>query len=473
MKIFDRLRATHLRRTPDGILGGVCAGLAHRWAFNPIIVRMAAILFMIFGGPVFLIYGVIWLIVPVFPSNRIVLEDSARGVVSAHLAGAIASLILGVWSLQWTLDLMINSGLIFPALFVLVTVGCLTFFLRRRVRHLSSNPISGGTDDADADSGEKLESPNTPDTLTQQATFATRELPMATEPAPRAPKPPAISSRYLMGALAVTMIGVGIALLVSHLTIGGILLSVGVGVLAIGGAIAVAGARGRRATWLTFLAWLTAPPLALITGLCTLVPTPLLNERDLDTVLAGSEDFSVGNTPTTAFIDSRDFSTEALNRDVSLMSVGSSTTFSVPTDDAVIFTIKGTGSVFTYSFGGWQATQSGRDIPTMPGMIFDNYGQALNPETPITTPLAELNYQPSTLVTTLTNDAVTIASPAAIADPSSAIHLTIDFGFGDVTIDEQPPQGVSGVEYAAKKAGYVLEPRPTSTEPATDPKGEN
>ncbi len=53
------------RSTSDKMLGGVCAGLAHYFDIDPTLVRLAFVgLFFLGAGSPFLIYLVLWLIMP-------------------------------------------------------------------------------------------------------------------------------------------------------------------------------------------------------------------------------------------------------------------------------------------------------------------------------------------------------------------------------------------------------------------------
>lgn len=50
------------------IIGGVCAGLARRFGWNPYFVRLLALLSCLIPGPQFVIYLVMWVIVPLEPA---------------------------------------------------------------------------------------------------------------------------------------------------------------------------------------------------------------------------------------------------------------------------------------------------------------------------------------------------------------------------------------------------------------------
>lgn len=59
-----------LYRIPsEGKLGGVCAGLSEYLAADPTIVRLIFVLLLLGGGSGFLIYLIMWLIVPIRPES--------------------------------------------------------------------------------------------------------------------------------------------------------------------------------------------------------------------------------------------------------------------------------------------------------------------------------------------------------------------------------------------------------------------
>jgi phage shock protein C len=54
-----------LRRPKSGrIIAGVCAGIAHRFGWNPTAVRLVALLSCLLPGPQFLAYIALWILVP-------------------------------------------------------------------------------------------------------------------------------------------------------------------------------------------------------------------------------------------------------------------------------------------------------------------------------------------------------------------------------------------------------------------------
>lgn len=53
-----------LTRSNDGMIGGVCAGLAEYLDLDPTIVRVAWVLMVFFAGFGVLLYVILWLVMP-------------------------------------------------------------------------------------------------------------------------------------------------------------------------------------------------------------------------------------------------------------------------------------------------------------------------------------------------------------------------------------------------------------------------
>ncbi|MFV0237830.1 MAG: PspC domain-containing protein [Flavobacteriales bacterium] len=55
-----------LTRDPNGMIGGVCKGIAHYFEFDPSLVRLIYILISIFSAafPGILTYIILWIVIP-------------------------------------------------------------------------------------------------------------------------------------------------------------------------------------------------------------------------------------------------------------------------------------------------------------------------------------------------------------------------------------------------------------------------
>ena len=62
------MRTTTLTRPQQGkVIAGVCAGLAQRFCWNANVVRLLFLLSCLLPGPQFVIYLVLWLLIPKAP----------------------------------------------------------------------------------------------------------------------------------------------------------------------------------------------------------------------------------------------------------------------------------------------------------------------------------------------------------------------------------------------------------------------
>ncbi|MGE3288378.1 MAG: PspC domain-containing protein [Pseudonocardia sp.] len=58
---------TLTRSRHDKVIAGVCAGIAERFGWSPFLVRLAFLLSCLLPGPQFVIYIVLWVIMPKRP----------------------------------------------------------------------------------------------------------------------------------------------------------------------------------------------------------------------------------------------------------------------------------------------------------------------------------------------------------------------------------------------------------------------
>jgi phage shock protein PspC (stress-responsive transcriptional regulator) len=127
--IFDRIRTLGIVRPDEGRwAAGVCAGIAHRWALDPVLVRGLFLIAGIVLGSGLGLYGLLWLLLP-HPDGRIHAQQVAQGVVTSGFIGAVVCLTLsvpvgGVWTLG-------SSNKPFSGLGFLVLVGGGIWWLAR------------------------------------------------------------------------------------------------------------------------------------------------------------------------------------------------------------------------------------------------------------------------------------------------------------------------------------------------------
>lgn len=90
---FDSVRAHRIVR-PDGTpLAGVCAGLAQRWAVDPLLVRAAFVALAFLGGAGITLYAIGWLLLP-DSNERIHAQEPFYGRVSSSFAIALIIALL-------------------------------------------------------------------------------------------------------------------------------------------------------------------------------------------------------------------------------------------------------------------------------------------------------------------------------------------------------------------------------------------
>jgi phage shock protein PspC (stress-responsive transcriptional regulator) len=102
-----------LRRSrQDRKIAGVAGGLARHLDIDPIILRVALVVLVFFGGAGLLIYGACWLLVPdeYTDQAKLRLDERSRGV-ALILVGAIAALAvvgdsMGGWGFPWPLAIL-------------------------------------------------------------------------------------------------------------------------------------------------------------------------------------------------------------------------------------------------------------------------------------------------------------------------------------------------------------------------------
>ena len=102
-----------LRRSRhDRKIAGVAGGLARHLDVDPIILRVALVVLIFFGGAGLLIYGAAWLLVPEEDTNEAKLRlDERSRAVALIIVGAIAALAvigdsMGDWGFPWPLAIL-------------------------------------------------------------------------------------------------------------------------------------------------------------------------------------------------------------------------------------------------------------------------------------------------------------------------------------------------------------------------------
>ena len=71
-----------LYRVRDGIIAGVCGGLADFFGLDPSLIRIATLILILFGGLSLWVYIILWLIVPKAPMRKGILEYCILAILS-------------------------------------------------------------------------------------------------------------------------------------------------------------------------------------------------------------------------------------------------------------------------------------------------------------------------------------------------------------------------------------------------------
>lgn len=121
------------RSEKDQVIAGVCGGLAEYFDIDPVLVRALFVLLALFGGGGFVLYLILWVVIPKAGSAPAGSEDTlrqgleevrgeARKVVQGGRSSATLGwilLLVGAWFLLDNLGwLRVNGDLLWPALLI-------------------------------------------------------------------------------------------------------------------------------------------------------------------------------------------------------------------------------------------------------------------------------------------------------------------------------------------------------------------
>lgn len=221
MNIFERLTAQPLRRMSDGYLGGICAGLSHRWEISPLLLRLAFIIMSFFGGIGVLAYGIAWLLLPHDPDNRIELNEVVEGRLSGGFAASLAMLAIGVWLFfeqlahaRWFFFSRFTGSFITVIAVVVVAV----IVLRNKQ---DTTPQPAPSTSPSAEENTTMLTPTSP----TQAENMPPLKPVASQSYSRTP---VVSGTYILITLALSAAGAAITMLATQRTLASALLVLGV-----------------------------------------------------------------------------------------------------------------------------------------------------------------------------------------------------------------------------------------------------
>lgn len=489
------MRTYPYRRTNDKMLGGLCAGLAHRWGLAPTLVRLLALLLLPVGLISLFLYGVFWLIIPEYRSEKIVLEDALNGRPTPSLAIAIIFVILGFSSTSYVFRaiLGISQALLTPlAIICLIAFAFITILAWGRARkhpdlrqnqstnmqpspnpdlNLAVNPDltpTSNSDSADAKNTTSYSSANNysfadNSTFTNSSTFTGSSAPTAAikatdESFPEAghfPITPQVSSRYIaLTVVAIFLTFAGILLFYSS-TLGAWLAASGGALTVLGISVTVAGIRGKRATWLTFFTWLSLIALLPAVTFAACIPSQFLTEKNTQVFYASPITGTTKNVRALFLIPPQPLSGFQPDNTYHFQAAVGTTEINVNEDMPVILHIKGGkyGTMQIYHLRSWKVVEKGQStllpaakINTAPPAsaaprrpYFTENTFTIADEYPVDT---DQVIDSESYYRLYEDEETTLYSPAAVHDSSHAAHVYMYLSFGQVQVYGEPPAGV-------------------------------
>ncbi|MDP9807147.1 phage shock protein PspC (stress-responsive transcriptional regulator) [Trueperella bonasi] len=423
MNIYDSMRSAPLRRTPDKLLGGVCAGLAHRWGIAPALVRLLAVLLFFVAGLGLLLYGLAWLFIPAYETEDVLAERALRDP-DAGVATAIAMTLIGFISVVGAgltyFDRMTTYWWDSLVLIVMIGIGLTALFLIGRWALRRRNANANDRTEVNATAAD---------------TNATPSEPVRPRPKKQRVSTPAISGRSARFVVALAIAGAALPLIFEDGVLSRILMSLSLGLALLALGVFIAGVRGLRATWLTALTWLVGIPASLALAVSLVLPARFLTAEDLQLwSLSGTESqpsllyYASNHRPSSSFA-------EVLPQkvDTFILATGSSNT---PEDVPVIYRIKrspdsfGHASVSLVNIRSWMVIQDGTPTLTRPaepddpvfGDGFMYAGQTFYMEP---------------------GETLELHTPAALEQPQEAQIVEIDFYYGEFDVFGQAPNNMT------------------------------
>ncbi len=448
------MRTYPYRRTNDKMLGGLCAGLAHRWGLAPTLVRLLALLLLPVGLISLFLYGVFWLIIPEYRSEKIILEDALSGRPTPSLAIAVIFIILGFFSTSYVFRaiLGISQILLAPlAVICLIAFAFITILAWWRARkhpelrqdqsaytHPSPNP--------DLNLAVNPDLPPIPNSDDADAPFPE---------AGSFPITPQVSARYIaLTVVAIFLTFAGILLFYSS-TLGAWLAASGGALTILGISVAVAGIRGKRATWLTFFTWLSLFAVLPALTFAACIPSQFLTEKNTQVFYASPITGTTKNVQALFLIPPQPLSGFQPDNTYHFQAAIGTTEIKVNEDVPVILHIKGGkyGTLQVYHLRSWKVVEKGQSTLLPAAEINTAPPASATPRRPYFTentfniadeyPMdIDQSIRAASYYRLYEDEETTLYSPAALQDSSHAAHVYMYLSFGQVQVYGAPPAGV-------------------------------
>ncbi|MCF4122685.1 PspC domain-containing protein [Antribacter sp. KLBMP9083] len=178
---FDRIRRGGLFRSDDRWVGGVAGGFAERFGLDPLLVRGLLVLSFFLTGVGLVLYGLGWALLPERRDGRIHLQETFRGHFDVAMVGAVAAFLIGIaWGGPWSWWDDSGVGWL-GTLFWLAAIGLAVYLVVQRTGRRGSVPPSGAAPSGPVAAGPV---PSGPAPVPGPVTPADGSAPFTTGPAP-------------------------------------------------------------------------------------------------------------------------------------------------------------------------------------------------------------------------------------------------------------------------------------------------
>ncbi len=127
---FDRVRSWGLVRPIPRSGPGVCRAIGDRWGLDPLIVRLAFVVFALMGALGVLVYGLAWLLLPEADGRIHAEEFLRRGRLSGGFVGSAVLIVVGFGGLG-SFNLGADHGPRWPFFWFLVAAAIVSFVVYR------------------------------------------------------------------------------------------------------------------------------------------------------------------------------------------------------------------------------------------------------------------------------------------------------------------------------------------------------
>ncbi|MDO8143100.1 PspC domain-containing protein [Isoptericola sp. 178] len=264
---FDSLRRTGVTRAEDRWVGGVAAGVAHRFGLDPLLVRGLLILSFFVTGAGLVLYGAAWLLLPEASDGRIHLQEAIRGRFDVAVLGAGLTIVAGIgWGggiWPWWDGFPEWIAVLFWIGFWVAVVWLIVKLVRSRQQGGAAPPAAPAAPAAPAEAAPRPSAAPGPSPAPfEPAPRVSYASAPPAAPAPRTPAPTTPAVRAAGGGTIGVVVGLallaGAALLAADIVLGLTMpvwgLWLGTTVAIVGAALVVTGLRGRRGGWLTAFA---------------------------------------------------------------------------------------------------------------------------------------------------------------------------------------------------------------------------